>query len=374
MKSIIINLALLSSLSLAESAFNLEQEKAKLSNKVFNHYDLNHNATLSFEEFATFSKEMQEKEQNKQVAKTIKSCDKDGNNKIELSEVPTLKERREMFKEPRKMVKMCRMDRGRFEFIDKDKDEHLTSEEILLSYKNRFQRMGMPPREMPKRDELKEFKERLKACDKNEDGALNLIETTSNLCYMTSDIFLQYSSTSEASFKIAEVTHPPKIDKAMGIEHKLKECDGNGDKQLTLVEATSMWCHISSDTFSELDTNGDKLLVKSELTGMFDQRIEPQKFSFKIMKNMPPAAQIHVALGQCDGDKNGKLSREEAKKCELSMEVFEKFDYDKSDTIEANDLEIQRKKREFEMVDMNSDNKIDIKEFTERMGNRCRIF
>ena len=373
MKSIIINIALLSSLTMAESAFNLEQEKVKLSNKVFNHYDLNHNTTLSFEEFATFSKEMQQKEEARRVAMTIKSCDKDKNGKIELSEVPTEKEMREMFKKPRNMAKMCRMDKIRFKYIDKNKDEEITTEEILLSYKNKFQRWDVPPREIPKRDELKEFKEQLTECDKNKDGALTLVEATADMCYITSEIFLQYSSSPEKSFNISEVTDAPKVDKDAELEYRLKQCDSNNDQQLTLVEATSMWCHISSDIFIDLDKDSNKYLVKSELKGMFDRGSEP-RISFKIMKDMPPEAQIYIAFVQCDKDKNSQLSREEAKACELSMEVFERFDYDKSDTIEPNDFEVQRKKREFEMVDMNSDNKIDAKEFAERMGNRCRIF
>jgi Ca2+-binding EF-hand superfamily protein len=376
MKPIIINILLLSTLCIAETQFDLELEKdkSKLSNKVFNHYDIDKSKTLSFKEFSIFSKEMKEKEQEKRVVMTIKSCDKDGNGKIELSEVPTQKEMREMFKKRKNMATMCHMDSMRFKRIDKDNNENITKEEILLSYQRAFGEWGNPPMEMPKRDELKDFKEGLERCDKNEDGEITLIEATSDICYMTSETFLQYSSNYEKSFKIDEVTEAPKYDKDEEIDHKFKECDSNKDDQLTLVESTSKWCHISSDTFIRLNTDNNEYLAKSEFYKMYDENIEPLRIPFKIMKEMPPEAQIHIAFGQCDEDKNGKMSRDEAKACELPMEIFEKFDYDTSDTIEQNDLEMIQKRAEFEMVDMNSNNKIEPKEFEERMGNRCRIF
>ena len=112
--------------------------------------------------------------------------------------------------------------------------------------------------EMPKRDELKEFKELLEGCDKNEDGEITLIEATGNRCYMTSENFLQYSSSHEKSFKIDEVTEAPKHDKAEEVDHQFKECDSNKDQKLTLIEATSKWCHITSDAFIRLDTDNNK--------------------------------------------------------------------------------------------------------------------
>ena len=130
MKITITTILLLSTLCVAETEFNLEKEKSKLSNKVFNHYDIDKSKTLSFEEFSTFSKEMREKELEKRVVMTIKSCDKNGNGKIDLTEVPTPKEMREMFKKRTNMAKMCRMDSMRFKFIDKDNNENISKEAI----------------------------------------------------------------------------------------------------------------------------------------------------------------------------------------------------------------------------------------------------
>jgi len=194
------------------------------------------------------------------------------------------------------------------------------------------------------------------------------------MCYMNSETFLQYSSNYEKSFKINEVKNTPKENKEEETNHKFKECDSNNDQKLTLVESTSKWCHITSDEFSRFDTDNNNYLVKNELSKMYDENTKPSKISFKIMKNMPSEVQIRIAFGQCDEDKNAKMSRDEAKACELPMETFDKFDYDKSNTIEQNDLEMMQKRREFEMVDMNSNDKIEPKEFMERMGNRCRVF
>ena len=247
MKITITTILLLSTLCVAETEFNLEKEKSKLSNKVFNHYDIDKSKTLSFEEFSIFSKEMREKELEKRVAMTIKSCDKNGNGKIELSEVPTPKEMREMFKKRINMANMCRMDSIRFKVIDKDNSKSISKEEILLSYKRPM--WAIPPEENPRKNELKFFKKKLERCDKNEDGNITLIEATSNRCYMTSDTFLQYSPNYKTSFKIDKITHAPKNDKNEEIEHDFKECDSNSDNKLTLVEATSKWCHLTSDTF-----------------------------------------------------------------------------------------------------------------------------
>jgi len=376
MKPIIINILLLSTLCVAGTEFDLEleKEKSKLSNKVFNHYDTDKSKTLSFKEFSIFSKEMRKKEQEKQVVMTIKSCDKNGNGKIELSEVPTRKEMREMFKNRKNMATMCHMNTIRFKQIDKDNDKSISKEDILLSYQRPPAMWGAIPMKIEKEDKLKIFKEQLEHCDKNEDGEITLIEWTSDMCYRNSETFLQYSSNYEKSFKINDVKNTPKHDKDKEINHKFKECDSNNDQQLTLVEATSQWCQLTSDAFNRLDTNNNNYLVKSELSKIYDENTNPPKISFKNMKDMPPEVQILIAFRQCDEDKNTKMSRDEAKACELSMETFDKFDYDKSNSIEKNDLEMIQKRREFEMVDMNSNNKIELKEFMERMGNRCRVF
>ena len=273
-------------------------------------------------------------------------------------------------------MKLCRMERRRFNHIDKNKDNIVTHEELISSYTlSRYAFLGRPPveEESSKKDELKEFKERLVDCDKDGNGKITLMEATSMRCYMSSDEFLQYSKDPKKSFKIDSITHIPKQDKKEKLQFMFSQCDKNNDKKLTLVETTSSLCGITSDAFTRLDTDKNQHLIMAEMAKRFEKP-KAGEIRFKIMKNMPPEVQVRMALGQCDEDKNYKLSRDEAKKCELPMENFEKFDNDKSGSIEQNDMDIIQKHREFDMVDMNSNNKIDPKEFSERMGNRCRIF
>ena len=373
MKRIITTTILLSALGAAEAAFSLEKETLALSNKVFNHYDSDKSQTLSFEEFSLFSKEMKQKELEKRAAKTLKFCDKDKNGKIELREVPTQEEMRTMFEKHENTATMCPMDERMFHFIDADKNDYLSKEEILLSYQK--PNFGVGKLIAPQRDELKEFKERLKTCDINKDGKITLIEATAEECYMDSGNFLQYSSSPEKSFKISTVNHVPKNDQKERIDHIFeKECDSNHDQQLTLVEATSKWCNITSNDFLRLDVDKNSLLSKIEFMEIYKEHTRIKGLPLKKMKNMPPDIKISIAFHQCDENKDGTLSKDETGTCGLPADLFEKYDYDASGTIEQNDMEMLQKKREFKMVDMNHDNAIDPKEFAERMGNRCRVF
>ncbi|HIP51260.1 MAG TPA: hypothetical protein EYG94_04145 [Campylobacterales bacterium] len=377
MKPSIITILLLSSLCIAETEFNLEKEKSNLSHKVFTHYDLDKSKTLSFEEFSAFSKEMRQKEQEKQIERTLSSCDKNSNGKIELSEVPTEEEMHEAFSsrvDRKKMLKMCHMNQRRFKTIDKDEDGTIDKEEILLSYTQHFVRWGAPmmPPSIEKRDVLKDFKAKLKRCDKNKDGEITLIEATSVGCYMPSEEFLTYSPNPKKSFKIEDVKEAPKHDENSSIEIRFKRCDNNSDKKLNLVEATSRICMLPSDEFIKLDKDNNKYLSKSEMLKRYTEI--NKRVPMKISKKMPPIVQISIAFGQCDEDKDKKISKEEAESCSLPMETFEKFDSDNSNTIEQNDMKNIQAVEEFDMVDMNSNKKIEPKEFEERMGNRCRVF
>ena len=373
MKLTIATVLLLSTFCTAKTHFDLELEKSKLSNKVFNHYDSDKSKTLSLEEFSLFSKEMKQKELEKRAAKTLKFCDKDKSGKIELREVPTREEMREMFEKHENTATMCPMDVRMFRFIDTDKNEYISKEEILLSYQK--PEFGVGRMIAPRRDELKDFKEQLKTCDKNKDGKITLIEVTAEMCYMDSGIFLQYSPNPQKSFKIDAVTHTPKNDQKERIDHIFeKECDSNHDQQLTLVEATSKWCNITSNDFLRLDIDKNSLLSKIEFMKIYKEHTQTKGLPLKKMKNMPPDIKISIAFHQCDENKDGKLSKDETGTCGLPADLFEKYDYDASGTIEQNDMEMLQKKREFKMVDMNHDNAIDPKEFAERMGNRCRVF
>jgi len=133
---------------------------------------------------------------------------------------------------------------------------------------------------MQKKDELTIFKEQLEHCDKNKDGEITLVEWTSDRCYRNSEIFLQYSANYDKSFKINEIKNTPKDNKDEDINHHFKKCDSNNDQQLTLAEATSSWCQLTSDTFNRWDTDNNNYLVKNEFSKMYDENINPPKISF----------------------------------------------------------------------------------------------
>ena len=374
-KVTIINTLLFSTLAMAEVEFNLEKEKSELSNKVFNHYDLNKDKTLSFDEFIAFSHEMKEKEENKRIEETMKSCDKNHNDKIESTEVPTEEEMEEAFKKGFQNVeKMCHIEKMEFNNINKNQDDFITKEEIKASYNRGYSAMwDNRVEEMPKVDEVKDFKKQLERCDKNKDREITLIEATSDICYMTSEEFLEYSSSPEKSFSIDEITHPPKSQ--VNVEARFKRCDTNNDSQLNLLEATSMFCNMPSDEFIKLDSDKNNFLTKTEIQKLYDEeQNEHHIVPVKIFKEMPPMIQISIALNQCDENKDRKLTRDEAESCELPMKTFEQYDYDKSNTIESNDMKMVQEVEEFKMADMNSNKKLEPKEFEERMGNRCRSF
>ena len=375
-KLTIINLLLFSSLAAVEPQFNLEQEKIKLSNKVFKHYDLNKDKTLSLNEFNRFNIEMQQKEQKKHVEHTIKSCDKNGNGKIELSEIPTEKEMQEAYKNDYQNInKMCYIDKMEFNSINKSGDDFITKEEIFLFFKQSSLGIwGNNYDEMPKIDKLKEFKNRLNRCDTNKDREISLMEATNTMCYMSSEEFLKYSRDPKKSFSIDEITKAPN-EIGIELEHKFKRCDSNSDKKLNLIEATSMFCNMPSDEFIKIDTDKNDYISKSELQKMYEEELsETNKVSSKVIKEMPPMVQISFAINQCDENRDRKLSKDEADTCELPIKTFEKFDHDKSNSIEENDITFMQNLEEFNLIDVNNNKKLEQKEFEESMGNKYSEF
>ncbi len=369
----VISTLLSTTLALADNSFDLEKEQSKLSYRVFEYYDTNRDKTLSLDEFVRFSKEIQKKEQEKLLAKTLKSCDKNKNKQIEASEIPTDKELEEAFKKDfYNAEKMCPLDKIEFDSIQKEHNDFITKEELLQSYNQRY--FGMwnhKPTEEPKEDKLKHFKERLKECDKNKDGSLTLIEATADLCYMSSEDFLNYSKSPDESFVIDEIS-TISTNQEMEQEERFKHCDSNSDNKLNLVEATSLFCTMTSDEFIKLDSDHNNYIDPTEIKKMYEEA--SLNTPVKIVKEMPPIVQISIALNQCDEDKNRILTKDEAELCELPMATFEKYDFDKSNSVEDNDMKMAQNIEAFNQVDINGNQKLEAEEFEERMGNRCRSF
>ncbi len=377
MKRVIGTLSILATLCMAKDAFyaELERGKSKLTQKVFNHYDRDKNTILSFKEFSILYKEAKEKAMEKRAKIVIKSCDKNGNGKIDLKEAPSIEEMQKIYKKSKMQarVKMCRMNKEEFKYIDKDNNKVITKGELIDSYKR--PRWSYMQKNRQKIDKLKIFKTHLKEdCDKNKDGKITLKEATSMRCYMDSDTFIKYSGGADKSFKISDVKDTPKDDTEERIKHLIKMCDKNGDLKLNLVEATSKWCQMSYDRFEELNKNRDNYLSKSELMGLYKEYKESNIATIEHMKDAPAEVQISFALGACDADNSEDLSRQEAKKCKLSMKIFNKFDYDKNAKIDKSDMDLMAQHRTFKMTDTNSDGKIDFKEFSARMSRMCVIF
>jgi len=374
MNKIYINILLFTTLvSATPNGFDLEKEQKKLSTKVFNNYDKNHDKRLSFQEFKQFSKEMKEKEQLKRANSLIKKCDQDGNGIIELTETTIEKDFRNFSR--KNLQNSCPLPQMFIKRMDKNNDKTITREEIIASMSQPIEMIQPPfPMERVKKptEHLKRFKERLEGCDKNKDKEISLIELTSVGCFMTSDTFLEYSPDPKKSFKIAEIKKAPKDETMNELEQMLELCDQDKNKEITLLEVTSKKCRMSSDDFLRSDRDKNELLSIEEFKMMLNPTPKQQKFT--VEKNMPVEAQINIAYGMCDSNRDHKLSKEEAKSCELSLDIFNKFDGDKSGTIERNDLENMRLMREFELVDNNENKELDLEEFAERMGSRCRVF
>lgn len=191
---------------------------------------------------------------------------------------------------------------------------------------------------------------------------------------MNSDTFIKYSGGADKSFKISDVKSAPKDDTDELVEYRLKECDKNGDLKLTLVEATSKWCKMFYEDFTRLDKNNDNILSKSEFAKQYDFRKPNSKPSLEDVKNYSPSQKIVFAYEICDYNTDNKLSKKEAKECKLPIKIFERFDYDKNNYIGQNDLELMKIHSLFKRTDANSNGKIELNEFRDKMANICVVF
>ena len=154
----------------------------------------------------------------------------------------------------------------------------------------------------------------------------------------------------------------------------LRECDDNGDLKLNLIEAASSRCMLSYEKFTKLDKDKNGFLNKSELMAFFKKESKKEMPNIEFAKDMPDEAKISLAYRACDESQDGILSKEEAQKCKLSMDVFNKFDYNKNGKIEQSDLNLIRIRRGFKYTDTNSNGKIELKEFLNRASQSCSAY
>ena len=373
MKIVIAFIILMVVVSAKEQFFKkLEKSKQELTQELFNHYDSDKNGVLSFDEFKIFYKEAKAKAKaiEKRALSVIKSCDKNGNNKIELNEVPSIEDISKMEKNGKIEYSCKQIEKEFFKIIDKDKNNIVTKDEYI--------NFLLKPRKLirpQKMIELDIFKNKLKNdCDINRDGKITLKEATSERCLINSDTFIKYSGGADKSFKISDVKSAPKDDTEELVEHMLKECDKNGDLKLTLVEATSKWCNMFYEDFIRLDKNKDNILNKREFAKRYDFKKSNSKPSIEDVKNYSPSQKVVFAYDACDYNADNKLSKKEAKECKLPIKIFEKYDYDKNSYIGQNDLELIKIHTLFKRTDTNNNSKIDFNEFRDKMANVCVVF
>lgn len=118
---------------------------------------------------------------------------------------------------------------------------------------------------------------------------------------------------------------------------------------------------MSSDKFIAMDTDKNSFLGKSELI-QEKKRKENSQIDLNDIKHLPPQMHIALIFSICDTNQNMKLTTQEAVECKLNMNVFTKYDYDKSNTIEENDIDKVYISGEFKRLDTDVNNVIDIEE------------
>ena len=257
-----------------------------------------------------------------------------------------------------------------FTHYDKDKNKVLSFEEFSLLSKEL------------KKKELKKMtndlwercanKDNFIASDKALDEA-EIIKSQPK-CYLTKTEFQDMDKDNDHKVSREElVTYytdamsyrgmisPNGIRKRNELPDLLMACDTNKDDKLNLIEATSSKCSMNSDTFIEMDKDKNSFLEKNELKQM-NQRNEDPKIDLNNIKDLPPEMHISLIFSMCDTNQNMKFTTQEAVECKLNMSIFTKYDYDKSNTIEENDIDKVYMYGEFKRLDTNANNAIDLKE------------
>ena len=299
----------LSSVILAqELEFDLVKEKNKFNKNIFIQYDKDKNKVLSFEEFNFFSKEIKKKMLNEIANEVMRMCDKNTNSVITVDELLTASELDILVNEE----EQCLLSKNELSQMDNNKDNKVTRREYLLFVNDAISHKSMFPNERENiikisEEELIIFKEHLNDCDSNKDKYISLVELTSHKCYMTSEVFLQYSANPKESFKISEVTQAP---------------------------------------YSSLSK-------------------EKNNFKQNMLKidSLPKEIQIGFLFSMCDVNNDMKLTIQEAQDSNVSIEVFDNLDYDKNSVIEKSDVDMIYTIGKFHKADSNHNKKIELNEF-----------
>jgi len=212
-----------------------------------------------------------------------------------------------------------------FTIFDIDKDAKLSLDEFVV-----FSVEGK------KRQEIKEARKTIAHCDKNNNGKIDLKETSSK-------------------------------------EDMFKHLDINSFEKMKLM------CPITREQILKIDKNKDSSISEKELVDSYSNPLStpfgdvasnvPENFR----KKMPPQMQIIIAISNCDPNKDKKLSIKEAKACDIDLDFFKKFDIDKSNTLEIKDLMKVQYLKLFNTTDINKNNSLEVNEFVKYLDERCKI-
>jgi hypothetical protein len=135
---------------------------------------------------------------------------------------------------------------------------------------------------------------------------------------------------------IPSLTHgqepPPrkKPQQTLGpMEEKLfSDMDTNADGVLSKVEFEAFHAR----RFKEIDTNVDSRITRDELQAQFKKMVERSRESFREHFN------------NADGNQDGSLSREEAKKIPMLAKHFDEVDSNKNNKVTADEMAAVMKK------------------------------
>ena len=193
-----IMLSLLATQLFAETApLDLNKEKEIFFGKVFNIYDTNHDAKLSFDEYTNYLKEQQQRAAESQANAMLKKCDKNGNNTIDKSEITSEDSMFKMLegKSTKRMEEICPLSSIFAKAMDSNGDHAITKQEIIDSMIKPKKLFSAFPKNIPL-DSLKHFPMKtrvamaLEQCDQDKDTKLTPKELTA--CKFNKSVFKEF--------------------------------------------------------------------------------------------------------------------------------------------------------------------------------------
>lgn len=193
-------------------------------------------------------------------------------------------------------------------------------------------------------------------------------------------IFNTYDKNSDEKLSVEEylvyLEEQPKKNAQNKASVIINKCDKNKNGTIDKNELTqkdkmfskASLCPLGSAHMYMMDKNKDNIITKKEIVNSY---LKPKKtFGYEYvdfyrsgLKNFLPQERVAIALNQCDGDNNKKLTIKEAITCQLDTPTFKEFDKNKDGIIERKDVIYYKQKKLFSRIDQNSNKTIEKEEF-----------